>query len=496
MEPAPPVPLAKSHRPRFHLYLYLAIGGLILIAIAAVAWKTARGTDELSLAVLPFKNVTADPADQYFSDGVTDELADLMNRYAKVKTIARSKTYKYRTGTANLRPVAEQLHARYMVKGSVERSRDLVTIIASLVRGSDGSTLWTNTYRRQAGDLTAIEEDLAGSISRTLGLGVPIGSKTHVPVAAAHDLYLKGRYELRQTTSAANAMAQGYFRDALKLDPEYVFAYHGLAEAIWNENIWAGTTPVMSERRKSEELWQKAIELDPGFTPAHSGLAAYAMQYDWDWQRAERELKTAMSIDDNSGVEQNYATLCLIRGRRGEADAHRERAKLFDPDGLGRLANDVNAFILEGRWNDARVSCEEWMRRSPNAAGPKLILAQILSHVGKGDAALKLLAALPKETAGVPMALAQVKAASGDAVEARRMLAALEEKYAEGRLFAYDFATAYAELHDERNAVQWMRRSMDAREGPAMYIRIDPQLAAVQKNPDFRALKKRMDLDW
>jgi len=493
-----PTPSITS-RPRFWFLLrYLVPSVVLFVLIAGVyrLWNISGNTSAVSLAVLPFQNVSADPADQYFSDGVTEELTDLMSRYAKVRTVARTQTSKFRT-VSSLRSVAEQLRVSYLVRGTVERKADQLNITASLLRGSDGASLWTNTYRRHGADLNAIEEDLSSHLATALGLHSPATAQEyHVPPVAAHDLFLRGRFEARQTTLAANAQAQIEFREALKLDPSYDLAYIGLAQAIWNENIWAGTTPLLSERRKTEELWEKALELDPRSAPAHSGLAMYAMQYDWDWARAERELKAVISADDSSNAENSLATLYLIRGHFREANSHMERAKLLDPDSLGRMANSITQLNLEGRFEEARIVCEQWLVRSPASLNPKFAMAQILAQQGKIPAALKILSALPKDAAGLNIALAQIKAIAGAHDEARRILTSLESSYPEGRQFAYDFAVAYAELNDAPNAVRWMRRSIDAREGPAIYIRVEPQLASVQNDPNFRALKKQMDLDW
>jgi TolB-like protein/Tfp pilus assembly protein PilF len=478
------------------IYMIAGVVGISAIAAGLAWWATTHHRAALSIAVLPFTNTAPDPADQYFSDGLTDEVADSLARFKTLQVIPRTETFAFRKIPGNLRDVGRQLHASHLLRATVERAGDRINIVASLVRASDGTLLWTNTYRRHGTDVSDIEANLTEAVSATLGLAAPSQQKTHIPPAPAHDSFLKGRFEASQGNAEANLQAQADYRRALEIDPNYALAYAALASAIWNQNIWAGQSPLIEERRKSEELWQKALQLDPGYMPAHSGLAAYAMQYDWDWKRAEREYEAALSSGDSPGIEDNYALLCLIRGRRDEANRHIDRARELDPSSTARVANRVNFLELSGRLVEAREECRKWISRNENNLGPKITLDSIMAGQGATDAALANLSALPQDKPRVQMALAQVKAKAGDRDGALKLLASLERTYRDGRMFMYDFAIAYAEMGDGANAAKWMERSMEAREGPAMYIRVDPDLAKVQNNPDFRGLKKRMDLDW
>jgi tetratricopeptide (TPR) repeat protein len=420
-----------------------------------------------------------------------------MARFNQIRVLPRAAVFPFRPPLGNLRQIAKDINASYLVQGTVARSGNAVNLVVSLVRGSDGAALWTNTYRRSGADVTDIEADVTAKLASSLGIAsASTGKRTHHPSNPAHELYLKGSFESAQATVEANSRAQAYFRQAIRLDPEYVLAYEGLADAIWNQNIWANESPVMEERRKAEELWQKAVQLDPEAIPAHRGLAAYAMQYDWDWKRADRELQAAMKNGDNAGVEENYASLTLILGRRAETDKHLERALELDPQGTGRIANMVNLLGLEGRFDEDRAECEKWIGRNRNSLGPQVTLAGILAAEGKIKLALQKLAALPQDRPIIQMAIAQVKAKAGDRQGALQLLNRLEENDRDSHMFAYDFACAYAALGDTSAAARWMEKSLDAREGPALYIHVDPALAKVQNTAAFHALKQRMDLDW
>lgn len=494
------LPLApvQTTSPKKRLWFAAALLLFIALSVAGGLFLWFHGTPgkSLSLAVLPFQNATGDPADEYFSDGITDEMADSIGRFKNLRVLPHTEVFKFKKSAQTPKQIGASLAASHLLQGKVERSGDSIEIIASLVRAADGNVLWTNSYRRHSADLSAVEAEIAVAVGTSLRLTTPAFAVKHNPPPDAHDAYLKGRFEANQTTVEANAKAQQFFRRAIELDPEYAYAYQALGAAIWNENIWAGTSPDIGERRKSEELWLKAVQLDPDFMLVHSSLGAYAMQYDWDWPRAEREFQAVAAAGDNMSVEENYALLCLIRGQRREAERHMERAVQLDPEGNGRIANTVNLLQLEGRLPEAETECRKWLSRTQRGLGPKLALAAILAGQQKTSAALQILQSLPPENPTVRMALAQVIAMSGDRQQALRLMAPFEQTYRERRVFMYDFAVAYAALGDAPNAAKWMERSMNAREGPALYIRVDPQLAKVQTDPAFRALKLRMNLDW
>ena len=489
----------RARRSRKLAPLAIVAAVVALSAAAIIGWRfavrTAASQTSATLAVLPFTNLSADPADQYFSDGLTDEVRDSLARLKALRVIARSSTSLFKKEPRNLRDIGRQLHVSHLLEASVERSGDRVNIVASLVRTSDGARIWTNTYRRQAADLGAIQADLAEGVGSSLGIDASAAVKKYVPPSEAHDLYLKARFEAFQATVKANTQAEEDFRRAIQIDPNYALPYAGLASAIWNQNIFASQSPLLEERRKAEELWQKALEIDSGLEAAHSGLATYAMQYDWDWNRAEREFQAALANGENSSTESNYAVLCIIRGRRAEADRHRQRANDLDPIGARNVSSNAQFLVLEDRLAEATEEYRKMVSRT-NGLNAKLLLNSTLAQQGQTDVAIRNLLALPQELPSVQMGLAQAKAMAGAGEEARGILAPLERKYRDSRLFMYDFAVVYAAMGDESSTITWLGRSLDAREGPAIYIPVDPVFAKMQHRPAFRALKKRMDLDW
>lgn len=273
-----------------------AAGVLMGIAcIAAVSWRVVHKEEPLSIAVLPFTNLSGDPADQYFVDGLTGGVNDLLVRLKPLRVIARSSANVFAKQPRDLREIARQLRVSHLLEATVERSGDDIKIVASLVRTSDGARVWTNTYRRKTADLPGAQADLAEGVRASLNIAAPAGLKNHVPPAEAHRVYWKARFEEAQFSAEANLQAEADYRRAIEIDPNYAAAYAGLAASIWNQNIRAAVPPKFEDRRKAQELLQKAAEIEPTLAAAHNGLALYAMQYDWDWNRAERELQATLA---------------------------------------------------------------------------------------------------------------------------------------------------------------------------------------------------------
>ncbi len=256
MEPVP------ARRSRVWLY---AAAGIVLVAARVVAWRAfAPREPSTFIAVLPFTNLTADPANQYFSDGLTDEITDSLARVKSLRVIARSSAFQFKGKTADIREVGRLLNVTNVLEGSVERSGDRIKIIAHLERVSDRALVWSNVYERKASDLFAVQSELAAGIASGLKLAGGVPAPKHVPSAEAYEFYMKGRYDLQQLTPLSVTQAELDFQHAIDQDPRYAAAYFGLASAKYDQFAARGSTYQTDVERKNAEQWaRKAIELDP-----------------------------------------------------------------------------------------------------------------------------------------------------------------------------------------------------------------------------------------
>jgi adenylate cyclase len=482
---------------RRHIWLYAAAAGVLCIAVALVVWGAlSRRESSLSIAVLPFTNLTANPSDQYFSDGLTDEVTDSLARLKTLRVIAHSSAVQFKGKTSDVREVGRLLNVTNVLEGSVERSGDRVKIIAHLERASDGALVWSNTYERNASDLFAVQSELAAGIAGGLKVATGTGRARHVPNAEAHDLTMKARYDVQQWTTESLARAESEYRHAIDLDPEYAAAYLGLGRVEWDK---AGANGLLvrtdAEREGAERCFQKALELDPDLSTARAALAAIAMQYDWDWKRAEREFQLAVNGTPNAAAESNYAFLLIFRGRFAAADAHLQRYEELDPFSTATMLNIATSRNLEGRFKEAREISQRLFSAYPNILGAQQLIGLTYIEEGRPDLALADLEPMKKRFPFAPFREAMARARAGQREEALRLIRPFEEKYPNPGVSMQWFAAVYAFMGDEPNTVKWLERSADRHEWGALNIAIHPDYAGMRKSPGFRALEKRMGLE-
>jgi serine/threonine-protein kinase len=485
---------APARRRRGWVY---AAAGILCITGAVIAWRGfSQRESPASIVVLPFTDLTGDPADQYFSEGLTDEITDSLSRIKTLRVMARSSAFQFKGKTVDVREVGRLLGVTNVLEGSVERSGDRVKIIAHLERTSDGSLLWSNTYERKASDLFAVQSELAAGIAGGLRVAAEVPRARHVPNAEAHEFVMKARYDTQQMTTESLTRAETEFQHAIDLDPEYSTAYFGLANAKYDQSAARGSTyRTEVERKSAQQLFQKALELDPDFTDAHAMLAALAMQYDWDWGRAERELQLAAAGPSSVNAEDYYALLLIFRGRFSEAEQHIQRALDRDPYSTAARTDVSVARNLEGRFAQAREISQQMAAEYPKTIGPQGMIGLTYIEEGHPELALPILRQLKQRFPPAQVFEAMACARAGRREEALRLIRPFEEKYPDPGVAMQWFALVYAFMGDEPNTVKWLERSADRHEFQALNLAVHPVYAPMRNSARFRALERRMGLD-
>jgi TolB-like protein len=485
---------APTRRRRGWVY---AAAGILCIAGAVIAWRGfSQRESPASIVVLPFTDLTGDPADQYFSEGLTDEITDSLARIKTLRVMARSSAFQFKGKTVDVREVGRLLGVTNVLEGSVERSGDRVKIIAHLERTSDGSLLWSNTYERKASDLFAVQSELAAGIAGGLRVAAKVPKATHVPNAEAHDFVMKARYDTQQMTTESLTRAETEFQHAIDLDGEYGTAYLGLANAKYDQLAATGISyQTEAERKSVEQLFHKALELDPGLTDAHAMLAALAMQYDWDWGRAERELQLAAAGPASATAETYYAFLLIFRGRFSEAEPHIERALDRDAFSTSTRMNVALDRNLEGRFAASREIYRQVAAEYPKMIAPRGMIGLTYIEEGHPELVFPILQQLKQRFPQTQVFEAMACARAGRREEALRLIAPFEEKYPEPGVAMQWIALVYAFMGDEPNTVKWLERSADRHEFQALNLAVHPVYAPMRNSAGFRALKRRMGLD-
>lgn len=307
---------------------------------------------------------------------------------------------------------------------------------------------------------------------------------------------MRAVYEAGQLTPESLNRAEADYKHAIERDPQYALAYAGLGSAIWNRALatYAGRH-TQAAHKSSEQLFRKALELDPELGTVRASLAFTSMQYDWDWGRAEREFRAVLAKGPDVAADQDLGFLLIFHGRFAEAEEHLRRAQGLNPMAPAQINNLALLRHLEGRFAESRTEAQRALALYPSMLAPRVMIALLDIEEGRTDRALADLPALEPRFPGAPLMEAMALARAGRREEALRLIRPLEEKRPDESVAMQWFALVYAFLGDEANTVKWLERSADRREFQVLNLAVHPAYAAMQNSPGFRALKKRMGLD-
>jgi serine/threonine-protein kinase len=503
----------------------LLAGALVLVAVAGVYefWndrfrlhgaenKRAAATSTVpapasdsgpSLAVLPFTNLSPDRNNEYFSDGMTEELITALGRVEGLRVAARNSAFALKGKALDVRAIGETLHVANVLEGSVRRAGDKLRVAAQLVDARSGYHLWSDEYDRNLKDVFSVQDELARAIVAALRVRLKLrgGADTSLlPLSptdvAAHDLYLQGRYELNQRTYESLRRAASYFDRALMQDSTYAQAYAGLADA-YNRLPLFGPVRPSDAYRHAKRAAERALTLDSALDVAHAALADALMLGDYDWQRSEAEYRRTILLNPNYAIAHNsYANLLRLLGRLDEAIAERARARALDPLSrpigaeLGRDLEMVHRFdealrqlrtTVESDTNFARVHlylCLAYLsKRTPRKATGECERAVSLSGGYQGIG---------------PLVYAY--AASGDRPKAMGILRQLEERRQREYVPPWELAIAHLGLGDRDGTFAWLDSAYAARDPLVTLGLSEPIWDPVRTDPRFARLRARMGL--
>ena len=488
--------IERVSRNRSRIWLSVTAGALCLAGAFIAGRSFFHRQIPTSIVVLPFANLSSDQSNQYFSEGLTDEVTDSLAKLKGLRVVARSSAAQFKGKAVDIREVGRLLNVTDVLEGSVERFGDRVKIIGRLERVSDGSLVWSNTYERKTSDLFAIQSELAAGIAGNLKVAAGAPAPVHVPNALAHDFFMKGRYDLQKVTPESIMQAESDFQRAIDNDPRYGAAYVGLASAKYDQSIARGSsTQTQPELKDVEKLLLKALEFEPDLPQAHSILAVLAMQYDLDWGRAERELELAASGAPSAGVDRDYGFFLLYHGRFADADRHFARMEDLDPFSAQTQSNLSLARMLEGRFSEAREIAQRAASATPGMLWTQQIIGLAYVEEGRPELALPIFRELEKRFSPAKVCEAMALAKAGRRSEALQSIRPFEGNYLHSGISAEWLALVYAFLGDEPNTLKWLSRSADLHETQVLSLAVDPAFARMRNSPGFLALETRIGLN-
>jgi serine/threonine-protein kinase len=462
---------------------------------------------EASVAVLPFVNLSADPENEYFSDGVTEELINALVKVPGLHVASRTSCFALKGKDQDARAIGERLRVRTLVEGSVRKVGKRIRITAQLISVSDGYHLWSETYDRQLEDVFAVQDEIARTLARKLtpqlvNVGTVPLVEAGTKVAEAYTLYLRGRYFRRVRGTNALQIALERFNQAIAADPKFARAYAGAASAytLLGFDVFAAM-PALEAMPKAKAAITKALELDPMLGEALTSRAMITWLYDWDWARAEREFDYAkdLSTEEPTLHLHWYSMFLSSRGRHEESLRTIERALALEP-----LAGYLNAQLgrchyYARQYDEAVARLTALVEMEPAAVDTSWTLAKAYMGQGKFREAAAELERSMSVAGRAPLLIAQAGAVYGALGQADKKLAALAElraASARGYVPVMYEAMALTGPEDLDDAFRLWNIAYEQRSGMLPFSRVDPSWDPLRSDPRFAALLNKMRLDF
>lgn len=454
-----------------------------------------------SLAVLPLENLSGDPAQDYFADGMTEELITDLAKVGGLRVISRQSVIRYKGTKKTLSEIARELRVEALVEGTAARSGDRVRITINLVLASPERHLWAETYQGDMANVLVLQTEFAQTIVRQIRVHLTPQEQASLASARpaspeANELYLRGRFYLNKGVFSAWQTSREYFERAIAKDPSHAPAYAGLA-AFYARAAMVGPLTPQQAWPKAEEAANRALQLDETLAEPHALIAQIRLFRDWNWEAAEKEYRRALELNPNSAdVHSNYAYYLRSVSRLDQALQEDRRALELDPfrvDLSNHLAFDLD---LAGKYEDAIDQFQQSLKLDPDAIGTRMFLSNAYEHRGiydKSVAAAVDYLNLTNERA-LAASFENTYKTSGYANAVRfldREFVAMEKR--KSNPGSWDLACSYARLGEKDEAFHWLERSYAEHHGGLLQIRLDPDLNSLRSDPRYRDLVRRMD---
>jgi len=457
--------------------------------------EAATPIPEKSIAVLPLVNESGDPKDEYFSDGLSEELIAALAQISGLKVIGRSSSFRFKDRKEAPKTIGEKLGVSTLLDGTVRKQGDRVRIVAALVNATDGIQLWTRTFDRELKDIFAVQEEIARAVAESLKVTL-LGSQDRpaqrgaASNVEAHNAYLQGHFHFQRRNLEDYRKAVGYFDQAIRLDPDYALAYTERSEA-WSfiGDLTGQHEPAWSNARSDAE---KAVAIAPSLAEARAALGWVRFFIDWKFAEGITELKRAKELSPaNPTANDLLARAILYLGRLDEAERQARQAVELDPLSVIAQGNLARVLFYAGKLDEADAAARKGAELQPASASSHRSQTVIAAQRGDGETALREAQLEPDEGyRRFELALAQY--ARGDRAAAD---AALADLIANGRdKLAYQIAQVYAVRGEKDKAFEWLQISFDNHDTGTLTLLVDPLLRGLRDDPRYKTLLAKLGL--
>jgi len=508
---ARPLPLPKPKRFSRRVSLVMICAFIALIATALYFYRPRAGLNDhssppiRSIAVLPLKNLTKDPANEYFSDGMTDSLITALSKVDGLKVISRGSVFRFKGQEVDPREVGKQLGVAAVLEGSVRKDGDSVRVAVRLVSADDGRVLWTSEmYNRRLQDIFGLQDDIARST--VAGLKVKLSGEGEARLARrytdnveAYQLYLNGRYYWNKRTEEGLKQGVKYFEQAIAKDPHYAQAYAGLADSYILMGVGDyGVLPPKEAMPKANDAALKALEIDDTLAEAHTSLGFLNYVFDWDWPGAESHFRRAIELNPNYVTAHHWYGLYLaVMGRFDEGIEEEQRALELDPSSL-IINTDLGLIFCYARQPDRAIEqLMKTLEREPNFVVARWRLARAYAQKAMYQEAISELQKAIEVAGRRPYYLSlmgYVDALAGKRDEALRILNELQGLPQSQENLPALIATIYVGLGDRRRAFEWLNKAYKERFTALIALKVEPMFDPLRSDPRFQDLERRIGL--
>jgi len=475
-----------------------------LVLAAALSWilysQNQSSSKIRSLAVLPLENLSGDASQDYFADGMTDALIADLGQISALRVISRTSAMAYKRVHRPLPEIARELNVEAVVEGTVLRSGEHVRITAQLIRVPNERHLWAQTYEGDLQDTLALQNSVARAIADQIQITLnpqeeaALGKSRKVN-PEAYEAYLKGRYFWNKRTREGLVKAIDYFQHAIDTDPDYARAYSGLADSYALSGDWEyGILSPQDAFPKARVAATKALALDENLSEAHTSLAFIQDLYDWGWASAEKEYRRALALNPGYATAHHwYAWHLIVTGRNGEGIAELKKAESLDPLSLIISADLADALCIAHRYDEAVQQSQKTIEMDPHFAVAHYQLGQALEQEHRHDEAIAEFRRAIELAGGnttFESNLANAYAVSGRKEEAMKIARELESRHSQDSSTDASIALIYLGLGDNDRAMIWLNKAYQARFNPSILLR--PVFDPLRSDPRFQDLLRRI----
>jgi TolB-like protein/DNA-binding winged helix-turn-helix (wHTH) protein/Tfp pilus assembly protein PilF len=499
-EPVAPVP----PRERKGTTVLVLLSLLTLGILSGTIWRSMRAKDAMdpirSLAVLPLDNLSGDPSEEFFADGMTDQLITDLAKVGSLRVISRTSVMQYKGAKKRLPAIAEELNVDAIVEGSVVRSGQRVRVTAQLIQASTDRHLWADTYDRDVGDVLLLQGEVADAIAEQVQAKLTPQQQAqlrqgHVVNPAAYDAYLKGHlyYTTEFTKPDSLKKAQGYFEDAIQKDQNFALAYAGLAGS-YVFRAYAGALPTDQAYRSSKAALSKALELDDSIGEAYDILGELSWNFDWDWEAADREFNRAIALAPSySCAHEDRAGFLAFMGRRVEALAELKKIDQLDY-GFSAAHTETGVYYTLEDFPRLIEASKRGLLLDPNDAAHHYSLGIGYEGTGRLQEAISEYQKAIELSGGSrgTVALAHAYSAQGKKAEANKILRDLEGKLKQTSASPYTMATIYAGLGETDKAFDFLEKSYAQKSFEILSLKCDSLLDGLRSDPRFQNLVRHL----